>query len=102
MRVKDANTKARLWERIAEARDSKPELSKLRLILSKNKNVSDALEEFLYSHYHFLLTSQRFEPDQYVRDTDIASANAVASLAQLIFKDEVKQQEVQDKPAQRY
>lgn len=91
MDVRVANTKSRLWSRIAEARDARPELDNLRLVLSKNKSVSDALEEFLYSHYHFLLTSQRFEPDQYIRDTDIASANAIANLAQLIFKDEAKQ-----------
>ena len=101
MDARTANTKARLWSRIASARDARPELDKLRMVLSKNKEASDALEEFLYSHYHYLLTSQRFEPDQYARDVDIVSANSVAMLAQLIFEDE-KRQPVQLKQEQRY
>lgn len=85
--VKVANTKAPLWSRIAEARDAGPELERLRLVLSKNKEASNALEEFLYSHYHYLLTQQRFESDEKIRNMDVATANAIATIAKLIFED---------------
>lgn len=88
MVAKTANTGSKLWERIACARDSHPELSVLRNVLSRNREASDALEKFLYSHYHYLLTSQRFEPDQRIKDMDLATANSIAILASLIFEDE--------------
>jgi len=82
-----ANTKAPLWERIANPRDARPELERLRSLLSKDKQVSEALEEFLYSHYHYLLGEQRFESDESVRNADIMTANAIATLTKLIFED---------------
>ena len=87
MDARVANTKAPLWERIANPRDARPELERLRSLLSKDKQVSEALEEFLYSHYHYLLGEQRFESDESVRNADIMTANAIATLAKLIFED---------------
>lgn len=87
MDARVANTKAPLWERIANPRDARPELERLRSLLSKDKQVSEALEEFLYSHYHYLLGEQRFESDESVRNADIMTANSIATLAKLIFED---------------
>ena len=87
MDARVANTKAPLWERIANPRDARPELERLRSLLSKDKQVSEALEEFLYSHYHYLLGEPRFESDESVRNADIMTANAIATLAKLIFED---------------
>ena len=87
MDVRVANTKAPLWARIANPRDARPELENLRSLLSKNNSVSTALEEFLYSYYHHLLSEQRFESDVSVREADIMTANAVATIAKLIFED---------------
>lgn len=87
MDARVANTKAPLWERIANPRDARPELERLRSLLSKDKQMSEALEEFLYSHYHYLLGEQRFESDESVRNADIMTANAIATLAKLIFED---------------
>lgn len=92
MDARTANTRAPLWARIANARDARPELDKLRLQLSSNKAVSEALEEFLYSHYHYLLSEQRYESDSNIRNMDIATANAIATLAQLIFEDKEDRQ----------
>ena len=86
MDVRVANTKAPLWSRIANPRDARPELDNLRMLLSQNKAVSSALEEFLYSHYHYLLGEQRFESSAEIRNSDIMTANAIATLAQLIFE----------------
>lgn len=102
MDVKVANTKAPLWARISKARDARPELSKLRMELSKNKAVSEALEEFLYSHYHYLLSQQRFESDSNIREMDVATANAIATVAQLIFEDEQKQQNSPATPGPKF
>ena len=87
MDVKVANTKAPLWARISDARDAGPELDALRMLLSKNKSVATALEEFLYSYYHHLLSAQRYEVDKDVREADIMTANAVATISKLIFED---------------
>jgi len=95
-----ANTKAPLWERIANPRDARPELERLRSLLSKDKQVSEALEEFLYSHYHYLLGEQRFESDESVRNADIMTANAIAMLAKLIFED--KKQVTRKESSYRY
>lgn len=91
MDAKVANTKSPLWTRMSKARDARPELSELRLLLSQNKAVSSALENFLYSHYLYLLSQQRFERDQVIRDMDVATANAIATVAQLIFEDDHRQ-----------
>lgn len=100
MDARVANTRAPLWERIANPRDARPELEKLRSLLSKDNQVSAALEEFLYSHYHYLLGEQRFESDESVRNADIMTANAIATLAKLIFED--KKQAPHKESVRRY
>ena len=82
MDARVANTKAPLWERIANPRDARPELERLRSLLSKDKQVSEALEEFLYSHYHYLLGEQRFESDESVRNADIMTAKCNRNISQ--------------------
>lgn len=95
MDVRVANTKAPLWSRIANPRNAQPELDNLRLLLSQNKAVAGALEDFLYSHYHYLLSEQRFESDERIRNSDIMTANAIATLAQLIFEDKKQTRHVE-------